>query len=107
MYRMLAAVPLLALVIGSAAPAWAEPVVDQKDKEFSQDNVTVKAGESVAFTNSDQVTHDLSMKNPDGSRLTSAMQKPGEKMSVTFSQSGTYKVQCLIHPKMKMTVTAQ
>ena len=107
MSRIVAAALLLALVIGSAALVRAETVVDQKDKEFSQDNVTVKAGESVAFTNSDQVTHDLSMKNPDGSRLTSAMQKPGERMSVTFSQTGTYKVQCLIHPKMKMTVTAQ
>jgi plastocyanin len=69
--------------------------------------VTVKAGESVSFTNSDQVSHDLSIKNPDGSRQSSTMQKPGDNLSVTFDKLGSYQVQCLIHPKMKMTVTAQ
>ena len=88
-------------------PAKAEQVIDQKDKRFSQDAVTVKAGESVSFTNSDQVSHDLSVKNPDSSRLSSTMQKPGDKLSVTFDKLGSYQVQCLIHPKMKMTVTAQ
>jgi len=96
----------LLLALTAALPARAEQSVDQKDKAFSQDAVTVPVGESVTFTNSDQVTHDLSVKNPDGSRLMSTMQKPGEHSVVTFDKPGEYKVQCLIHPKMKMTVTA-
>jgi plastocyanin len=107
MARMLFGVALLLAGISGAVPARAEQVVDQKDKQFSQDAMTVKVGESVSFTNSDQVTHDLSIKNPDGSRLMSAMQKPGDQQSITFDKLGSYKVQCLIHPKMKMTVTAQ
>jgi plastocyanin len=107
MTRTLPVVVLLLAGITGALPAKAEQVIDQKDKRFSQDAVTVKAGESVSFTNSDQVSHDLSVKNPDGSRQSSTMQKPGDKQSVTFDKPGSYQVQCLIHPKMKMTVTAQ
>jgi plastocyanin len=107
MTRTLPVVVLLLAGITGALPAKAEQVIDQKDKRFSQDAVTVKAGESVSFTNSDQVSHDVSVKNPDGSRQSSTMQKPGDKQSVTFDKPGSYQVQCLIHPKMKMTVTAQ
>ena len=94
----------LALV---ASPARADQSIDQKDKQFSQEAVTVKPGEAINFTNSDQVTHDLSVKNPDGSRMKSVMQKPGDASRITFDNAGDYKVQCLIHPKMKLTVTVQ
>jgi plastocyanin len=106
---MTRALPVVVLLLAgiTALPAKAEQVIDQKDKRFSQDAVTVKAGETVTFTNSDQVSHDVSVKNPDGSRQSSTMQKPGDKQSVTFDKPGSYQVQCLIHPKMKMTVTAQ
>lgn len=107
MIRLLPVVVLLLAGITGASLAKAEQVIDQKDKQFSQDAVTVKAGDSVSFTNSDQVSHDLSVKNPDGSRQSSTMQKPGDKLSITFDKLGSYQVQCLIHPKMKMTVTAQ
>ncbi len=98
---------LLPLALAAALPARADQSIDQKDKQFSQDAVTVKAGEAINFTNSDQVTHDLSVKNPDGSRMSSAMQKPGDATKVTFDKPGDYKVQCLIHPKMKLMVTVQ
>ena len=104
--RFLAAlIPVLAAA--GAMPARAEQSVDQVDKKFSQDALSVKAGESVTFTNSDQVAHDLSVSAPDGSHLPGHLQKPGDKVSITFDKPGEYKVRCLIHPKMKMTVTAQ
>jgi plastocyanin len=108
MRRSMPAALLLALAgsLGTLPAARAE-TVDQKDKQFSQDAVTVKAGDAVQFTNSDQVAHDISVKGPDGSKLAGGMQKPGQAMSVTFPAPGEYKVMCLIHPKMKMTVTAK
>ena len=98
---------LLPFALAAASSARADQSIDQKDKQFSQEAVTVKTGEAINFTNSDQVTHDLSVKNPDGSRMKSVMQKPGDASKVTFERPGDYKVQCLIHPKMKLTVTVQ
>ncbi len=107
MNKLLPIMLLLPLALVAASPARADQSIDQKDKQFSQEAVTVKSGEAVTFTNSDQVTHDLSVKNPDGSHMMSAMQKPGDAVKVTFDKPGDYKVQCLIHPKMKLMVTVQ
>ncbi len=98
----------VALII-AAAPltARAEQSVDQKDRQFSQSAVTVKVGEAINFSNSDQVAHDISIRNPDGSKMMSKLERPGDQATITFDKPGDYKVQCLIHPKMKMTVTAQ
>ncbi len=107
MNKLVPCMLLLSLALVAAPPARADQSIDQKDKQFSQDAVTVRPGEAINFTNSDQVTHDLSVKNPDGSRMKSVMQKPGDASKVTFDNPGDYKVQCLIHPKMKLTVTVQ
>ena len=101
----LAAVLLCSLIVTRTAVA--EETVDQKNQQFSQDAAMVKVGDTLGFTNSDPFAHDLSVKNPDGSRMMSSMEKPGDHVAVTFDKAGQYKVQCLIHPKMKMTVTAQ
>lgn len=84
----------------------AETVV-QKDKQFSVETMMVAAGESVTFTNADQVTHDITVKKPDGSSLPALMQKPGDSAAIKFDQVGSYRVLCLIHPKMKMSVEAK
>ncbi len=95
-----------ALVLAPFA-ARAGQTVDQKDRQFSAPAVTVKAGEPVTFSNSDQVSHDVSIRNPDGSKMMSRLEKPGESTTITFDKLGDYKVQCLIHPKMKLVVTVQ
>ncbi len=107
MTKMLACGLVLALAVTCATSARAGQTVDQKDKQFSAESLNVKVGEAVTFTNSDPVSHDLSVKDPDGSRMMGAMEKPGDQLQVTFDKAGQYKVQCLIHPKMKMTVTAE
>ena len=95
------------ILIALPLAAQAGQTVDQKDKQFSQAVVTVKTGEAVNFSNSDEVSHDLSIRNPDGSKMMSRLERPGEQASVTFDKTGDYKVQCLIHPRMKMVVTVQ
>ncbi len=90
---------------GLALPALAAGlVVGQKDKQFSRDSITVKAGEAVAFSNDDTVTHDITVKQPDGTRRPGIVEAPGSTSEVTFDAAGTYEVRCLIHPKMKMSV---
>jgi plastocyanin len=95
------------LLPAATLAAWAAQTVSQKDKQFATDTLTVKAGESVTFTNDDQVTHDITVTGPDGSTAPGVMEKPGDHATLTFAKPGEYKVWCLIHPKMKMTITAQ
>lgn len=99
-----AAAAILFLVAIGTVLAQAQQIVDQKNKQFSQTTVTVKAGEAVTFTNSDDVTHDLSIKDPDDTKILGQMEHPGDHVTVTFDKIGEYQVMCLIHPKMKMTV---
>lgn len=101
--------PLLAacaasVVLGAAA---AEAVVSQKDKEFSEQSVTIRAGENVRFSNEDAVVHNLTVREPGGANRQGISQRPGESTSISFPAAGAYSVYCLIHPKMRMSVKAQ
>ncbi len=102
MNRMLT---LGAVVLILAAPiARADQHIDQKNKLFSADSIDATVGEPVTFTNSDDVTHDLSLRNPDGSKMESQMERPGDSHIIKFEHPGQYRVNCLIHPKMRMTI---
>jgi plastocyanin len=102
------AVLAAALLLGAATlGAWAGETVSQKNKQFFPDTLTVRAGEAVTFNNDDQVTHDITITRPDGSTDPGVMEKPGDHATITFDKPGEYQVQCLIHPKMKMTITAK
>ena len=79
MRNFLCAAAVLAAAITVCPQAMAAQVVDQKDMHFSTTEVSVKAGESVEFTNSDMMTHDLSVTGPDGSVMSSHVMKPGDK----------------------------
>lgn len=88
------------------AQAVGEHPVDQKDKEFSQVEITVKPGEKVVFKNSDSVTHNV-FSNSKINPFTIKVQKPGESSTVEFKDEGVTEVRCAIHPKMKLTVTVK
>jgi plastocyanin len=91
---------------GLAARAQAgEVAVDQKDLMFTPDSVTIKAGDSVRFKDSDRIAHDITIVNPDGSSEDKGMDTYNVQILVPFSKPGVYHVRCRIHPTMKMTVT--
>lgn len=92
----------------SAAPAFAtETVVDQHDLKFVPDAVTIKAGDTVRFTDSDHITHNVTIDNPDGTSVDKGMDTFNRDIVVPFPKPGVYHVHCRIHPAMKMTVTVQ
>jgi plastocyanin len=100
----LAAVALL----GMGAPAFAaETVVDQHDLKFVPDAVTIAAGDTVRFTDSDHITHNITITNPDGTTEDKGMDRYKEDIVVPFAKTGVYHVHCRIHPTMKMTVTVK
>jgi plastocyanin len=94
-----------ALALGTNAMA-AEHLVDQKNLSFSQAEITIAAGDTIKFTNGDRTSHHVWTKD-NGVDFSSRMLRPGESYQMKFDKPGTYKVQCHIHPKMKMTVVVK
>lgn len=98
---------LAALFAATLVPAAfaAEPaaVVSQKGKAFDPGSISIKAGESVRFTNDDTVSHNVHSRHSDAN-FNVGLQKPGEQSDITFEKAGEFDVRCAIHPSMKMKV---
>jgi len=62
--RLAIAVGIASVVTSANA---AEVPVDQKDLKFVPDVVTIKAGDSVRFTDTDRIAHNVTIVNADGS----------------------------------------
>jgi len=96
------------LTIGLAGLAGAahaaETVVDQIGLKFVPDAVTINAGDTIRFTNSDPFTHDVTVISPDGSASDKGLQHHGKDNAVVFANPGKYAIICKMHPNMKATV---
>jgi plastocyanin len=99
----LAAVLLFA---GAAVLAATAHRVTQKNRSFSIRNITIAAGDSIAFDNEDEFLHQIYVDSRDMD-FDSAEQHPGQVITVQFPVAGTFRVRCHIHPKMLLTVTVQ
>jgi plastocyanin len=88
----LSAVALLA--VGSAATA-ADGAVSMDSNAFAPSSVTINRGDSVTWTNNEQVPHDAT-----GSGWFTPMLTLGQSATVTFNSAGTFNYLCTIHPEM-------
>jgi len=70
--------------------------------QFSPSPLTIKAGTTVTWTNSDAVTHTVT--SDDGTTFSSGNITNGQTFTFTFSTPGTYTYHCAIHPSMIGTV---
>jgi plastocyanin len=90
--------------------AWAVPVlaadqtVTMTGSTFDPATVTIQAGDTVTWTNADQLDHDATAN--DGSWATATFGLGGSG-AVTFQMAGTYPYYCTIHPGMTGTVIVQ
>jgi len=105
-YKSFAASLILAGLLSVPVLAADNPI-DQANQQFSNKALTVKAGDTVTFKNSDDVTHNITVDSPDGDADDLGLQKPGESLTTKIGKPGEYSVHCHIHPKMKMKITAQ
>ena len=96
-----AVVTLLMAAAGQATAA--EVVVTQAGKKFDKKEVEISVGDSVKFQNDDTIAHNVHSRSK-GDKFDLGVQKPGTSSSYTFSNAGSFKVRCAIHPKMKVTV---
>ena len=68
---------------------------------FAPDDVTVDAGTTVTWTNTDSVAH---TSTSDVSGWDSGIVAPGARFSRSFPTAGTFRYHCAIHPGMVGTV---
>jgi plastocyanin len=71
---------------------------------FNPPTVTVPAGTTVTWTNSDDIPHTVVS---DEKVFKSKVLDTDEKFSYTFTKAGTYSYFCSIHPKMTAKIVVQ
>ncbi len=96
----------LAVALNGAMSFAADHQIVQKDRNFSQSEITIKPGDKIVFQNSDDVTHNVFSLTP-GMEFDLRRQAPGASSTVPFDKEGTAEVRCSIHPKMKVLVTVK
>jgi amicyanin len=91
--------------VGNASNASSTAVATQsvriKNFAFSPAVITVKAGSTVVWTNSDGIQHDVTF---NGGGIASSVLNHNDTFSHTFLTAGTYQYICSIHPFMHGTV---
>lgn len=101
-------VPGFAIALGLACAAEAAIAnIDQAGQQFSKKALAVKVGDTVRYQNGDDAIHNINVIDAADVARDMGLQKPGEHIEVLFDKGGKFIVRCSIHPKMKMTVTAE
>ena len=85
----------------------ATATVDMKDIQFVPKDITVKAGTTITWTNSDQVAHSVTKEDGPGAEFDSGNVDPGGTFEQTFDEPGTVDYVCTIHPGQDGTVTVK
>jgi len=96
-----------ALVLGAFSVGGvlaADHAVAISGSSFSPREVTVTVGDTVTWTNSDQITHTATA---DGGSFDTGALSNTESGTVTFSTAGSFPYHCTIHPNMTGTITVE
>jgi plastocyanin len=107
--RRILASPALAiaaiLIAGAGSVALAaDAAVSIANFAFVPNTVTVVVGDTVTWTNNDEVSHTATA---DGGSFDTGSIGNGASDSVTFNAAGTFAYHCSIHPTMSGTVIVQ
>jgi plastocyanin len=92
----------LAAAVSHGASAETHTIV-QIERSFRPNEITIAAGDSLAFSNQDEFIHQIYVDS-DRINYDSAEQPPGEVITIPFPKSGDFPVRCHIHPKMLLTI---
>jgi plastocyanin len=86
------------------SPALADEFeVGQKNKSFTLQQLKLKVGDTVKFSNGDPFYHNIfSLSEAKPFDLGSF--KKGNSRTVTFDKPGKIEVECAIHPEMHMVI---
>lgn len=110
MMKAMVAIAVVAVLAGAAVVESAQRErkvyveVSIKDRQYSPADVKAKVGQTVRWTNNDDMDHTVNAK--DGS-FSSGTIKSKKTYEYTFSKKGKYSYGCKLHPRMKGTVTVE
>jgi plastocyanin len=90
---------------GAEAPAAAEVPVDIRDFAYSPNPIEIAAGDTVTWTNQDEVPHTATGEDRDV--LQSGTISPGASFSQSFPEAGEFGYFCEFHPNMTGTIVVQ
>jgi plastocyanin len=76
----------------AAQPVRTTEVSMPKSYRFDPKTIEVDAGATVTWRNEDNFTHTVEVEGREDMKV-----EPGESVSVTFSQPGTYDYVCTLH----------
>jgi plastocyanin len=114
MMRSAIAAAVLGAVVGSGlaggvlvarAQTTAAAAVSIDNFTFSPQQLTVKAGTTVTWTNKDDIPHGIAATGNTFKR--SAAMDTDDNYSFTFTTPGTYQYFCYIHPHMTGTIVVE
>jgi len=103
---------MVTVLFGSAMPNGAtagetpaaSTIVMAKDFMFAPASLTVRAGSTVTWTNSDDEPHSVV---GEAGLFRSGALDTGESFSFRFDRPGTYRYTCSIHPRMVGTIVVE
>ncbi len=104
--RMIAAVGLILLMLGSASCA-SQPGMKAVTIEmlgYNPKNLVVNAGTTVTWTNKDDTAHTVTA---DLGEFSSQVLNPGDTYQLIFKNKGVFKYHCDIHPYMRASLTVK
>ena len=81
--------------------------VDIPAISFEPAELTVKAGTTVMWTNSDDLPHTVTKEGGPGPQFDSGNLGPGDTFEQTFDEPGTIEYVCTIHPGQAGSVTVE
>ncbi len=93
---------------GGAGGGGGAAEVGMQNIQFDPGDVTIKAGETVTWTNDEGVAHDVDKTSGPGPQFSSGPEggmMEGDTFEHTFNQAGTYEYVCRVHaPGMAGTI---
>ena len=96
---------------GGGASAGGGTSVGMKDIQFDPKDLTVKAGETITFTNDESVPHDVHKESGPGGDFASGPEggmQQGDTFKLKLEKPGTYEYVCRVHaPGMAGTITVK
>ena len=96
---------VLLVAIAIAAPVRADETQVKIDNfTFNPQQITVKAGTTVAWTNGDDIPHTVTSKTM---AFRSQALDTDDKFSFTFATPGKYDYFCSLHPHMTGTIVVE
>jgi plastocyanin len=77
------------------------------DNFFRPETITVKAGDTVTWTNDGQAPHTVTKEEGSGANFDSGTLEPGKTFEQTFDSPGDAPYVCTIHPGQTGTVKVE